>query len=288
MSTAPLDPSAASAALQKLDARLKAIPSERLVAPRADAKLAALAALSVADRLQAPEMRARFLRLPKEELEPAHLDDLRDAAWAAWHAKSQVDAALAAPGETPLPPATVESGLALKDRMTRVLRYYFAGDAEVEKVLAPIGRRKTNAELPGDLAKLARLYRERKTTIEADTRHYQAADADEADGIAAQATQGTAARRAQIEGKGQELVSRTFTLLLQIYEEIRAAGLYLFRRENASEMFPSLTSLPAARGRPRKSAVEAGVPPSDPPPPSLASSNSTAAAAATPANPAAN
>ena len=276
-SSTPLDPSAASAALQRLDTRLKALDPERLVTPRVDPKLAAMAALGVADKLAAPEVRARFARLPKEELDHAHLDDLRDAAWAAWHAKSQVDAALAAPGETSLPAAAVEAGLQLKERMIRVLRYYFETDADIVKALAPLGRRKTNAELPQDLAKLAKLYRERKGVIEADKMHYRAGDADEADAIAAQSTQANAARRAGIEGRGQELVSRTFTLLLQIYEEIRAAGLYLFRRENASELFPSLTSLPSPRGRPRKSAAGApadaaapstDAPPSDPPPPS--------------------
>ena len=292
-SSTPLDPSAASAALQRLDPRLKALDPERLVTPRVDPKLAAMAALSVADKLAAPEVRARFTRLPKEELDHAHLDDLRDAAWAAWHAKSQVDAALAAPGDTSLPAAQVEAGLQLKERMSRVLRYYFETDAEIVKALAPLGRRKTNAELPQDLGKLAKLYREKKSTIENDKMHYRASDADEADAIAGHAAQATAARKAEIQGRGQDLVSRTFTLLLQIYEEIRAAGLYLFRKENASELFPSLTTLPAPRGRPRKNAAAEGAaaapataetaaaeaPPSDPPP------VSTAAPAAKPAQP---
>src|SRR6266850_3387702 len=151
---APLDAPAASAALARLQKRLDEIPADRLIAPRADAKLAALAALSVADKLVEPDIRARFARLPKEELDPKHLDDLRDAAWATWQAKSQLDAALAAPGESLLGPEAVEAALQLKERMVRVLRYYFAGDAAVEKLLAPMGRRKTHADLPADLAKL--------------------------------------------------------------------------------------------------------------------------------------
>jgi hypothetical protein len=261
-----VDPSSSSAALQKLEPRLRELPADRLVTPRADPKLAALAALAVADRLAQPEVRARFARLPKEELDPKHLDDLRDAAWAAWHAKGQLDAALNAPAETTLAPAAVEAGLRLREGMLRVLRYWCEGDAGIEKQLAPMGRRKTNAELPKDLSKLAALYREKKQLIEADTKNYRATDADEADQIAGQAAQAQGARRAEIEGKGAELVNRAHTLLLNIYEEIRAAGLYLYRRENASELFPSLTSLSAPRGRPRKNAA-AGAPPSDPPPP---------------------
>ena len=249
MPTAPLDPSAASAALQKLDARLKALPADRLVAPRADAKLAALAALSVADRLQAPEMRARFLRLPKEELEPAHLDDLRDAAWAAWHAKSQLDAAVAGASEPPLPGELVERAAALKERMLRVLRYWLEDDAGVTKQLAPLGRRKGSAELAADLLKLAGLYREKKSIIEADVKHYRTDDADQAEQLSAEAAKLSGARRAEAEARGGELVSRAFSLLLQIYQEVRAAGLYLYRNENAAELFPALTGQVAPRKR---------------------------------------
>jgi hypothetical protein len=269
---------ASSAALQKLEPRLRALPHDRLTPPRGDAKIAALAALGVADRLASPEARAKFARLPKEEFDPAHLEDLRTAAWAVWNAREALDAAVAKTAEQPLPPALIERALPLKERMIRVLSYYFAEDADLKKPLQQMQRRKGNAELPADLSRLGKLYRERKSTIEADTKHYRAGDADEADAIAAEAAQLAASRRGEAETKATDLLARTFTLLLSIYDEVRAAGLYLYRRENAAELFPNVAALPAPRGRPRKAGAGAAAgtsteegqksepPPSDPPP----------------------
>jgi hypothetical protein len=263
-------PSDASA-LQKLEPRLRAIPQERLTPPKVDAKLAALAALGVADRLAPQEVRARFARLPREEFDPAHLEDLRTAAWALWHAREALDAAVAQSTAQQLPAALVERGTGLKDRMVRVLSYYFA--EELKKPLQQMQRRKGNAELPADLSRLAGLYRERKATLEGDKMHYRAGDADEADGIAAEAAQLAAARRGEAGARAGEQVARAFALLIEIYDEVRAAGLYLFRREAAGELFPQLTALSAPRGRPRKSAAvadaSAEAPPSDPPPAAL-------------------
>ncbi len=244
------DSSAASAALHKLKPRLSALSGEQIAAPRADVKLAAMAALAVADRLAAPEVRARFTRLPREELDPAHLDDLRDAAWAAWHAKSQLDAALAAQSEPPLPGELVERAGVLKERMLRVLKYWLEDDAAVQKQLSPLARRKGTAELAADLSRLAALYREKRETIAADVKHHRAEDADDADKLAAEARALSGARREQAEKSGGELVSRAFALLLQIYDEVRAAGLYLYRRDaNAAELFPALNTLSATRAR---------------------------------------
>ena len=297
-------PDTASAALQQLEPRLRAIPQDRLAAPRADAKLLALAALSVADRLAPPEVRARFARLPGEELDPAHLDDLRPVAWALWHAREELDALVAKGASLELPAPLLERGLALKERMLRVLGYYFA--EELKKPLQQMQRRKGTGELPADLSRLAGLYRERRSTLEADKMHYRAGDADEADGVAAEAGRLAAARRGEAEARGGEQVARAAALLLEVYGEVRAAGLYLFRREpNAADLFPQLTALPSGRGRPRKSAAQpagpagpagpvaepaagqvsapSDAPPSDPPPTdSLPRSSAKSDAAASP------
>ena len=246
---AALDSGNSSAALHRLEPRLFALDREKLVPPHADVKLAAMAALGVADRVAPPEVRARFARLPREELDPKHLDDLRDAAWAAWHAKSQLDAAVAGASEPPLPGELVERAAALKERMLRVLRYWLEDDAGVTKQLAPLGRRKGSAELAADLLKLAGLYREKKSIIEADVKHYRTDDADQAEQLSAEAAKLSGARRAEAEARGGELVSRAFSLLLQIYQEVRAAGLYLYRNENAAELFPALTGQVAPRKR---------------------------------------
>ena len=262
----PPDTSAASAVFGRLRERLAQVPEASLAPPKADVKLAALAALAVADRLAPPEVRARFARLPREELDPKNLDDLRDAAWAAWHAKGELDSAVASAGESPLPPELAEQAQALREKMLRVARYWLEDDAAVIGMLATMGRRKGNSELPGDLSKLSKLYRERQATLQADLKFYSAADADLADRLASQAAELSGTRKTEAQQRGAEQVARAFALLSQIYDEVRAAGLYLFRREpNAAELFPALSSVSAGRGRPKKAN---GAPPSDPPPPS--------------------
>ncbi len=99
------------------------------------------------------------------------------------------------------------------------------------------------------------LYREHQATLEADKMHYREGDAAEAEGIAAEAVQLAESRRGEAQTRAGEQVARAFALLLEIYDEVRAAGLYLFRREAAAELFPQLTALSSPRGRPRKSAA---------------------------------
>lgn len=259
-------PDTSAAVLQKLEPRLRAIPAERLSAPRPDAKLVALAALGVADRLAAPGVRERFERLPREELKLSDLDELRPAAWALWHARAELDAALGA--AQPLPQDLVDRGLALKERMLRVLGYYFA--EELKKPLQQMQRRKGNGELPADLSRLAALYRERRDTLEGDKAHYRKTDADDADGVAADAARLEEAWRAQAGARAGEQVSRAFALLVEIYDEVRAAGLYLFRKDpECAALFPPLSAPPARRGRPPKSVASEAAPGEPPPAPAL-------------------
>ncbi len=259
--TTPESP-AASATLARLAPRLQALTVDQAAAPRADAKVVAMAALKVADLLDDADVKARFARLPREEFDPAHLSDLRDAAWAVFHAKSQLDA-IAAAESLPLAADALERALQLRERMLRVSKYWLEDDAEVAPKLNAIARKKGNADLMADLAKLAALYRAKHATLQADARHYSAADADEAEKLAADAARKDAEHRATAESGARDLLARSFALLSAIYDEVRAAGLYLFRRSNAAELFPALSSLPAARGRPKKAS---GAPPSDPPP----------------------
>ncbi|GAC1343121.1 MAG: hypothetical protein NVSMB23_16550 [Myxococcales bacterium] len=248
------DASAAALAFEQLKPRLLALPADLLQAPRPDLRPLLVAAQALAQEAAAPALRARLARLPKEEFDPAHLETLPAAAAALLHARAQLDAALAPPADPQLPPALTEGAEALKERMLRVARYYFEDDSEVGKTLAALPRRRSGpGELAADLRKLAALYREREAALAADTRHYRAADATDAEGLAGEIGARLSAVGGEAIRAATGLLARAQALLVASHDEVRAAVLFLLRKEpGAAERFPSLTALPAARGRPRK------------------------------------
>jgi hypothetical protein len=77
----------------------------------------------------------------------------------------------------------------------------------------------------------------------------------------------TAGRSAEDQRK-REVLSRAWTLLLKVYDEVAAAGRWLERHENAATLHPSLYAM-GRKGRPRKARPTAPTPPAPggPPPP---------------------
>jgi hypothetical protein len=265
MTTPNFDAALASAAFDKLRARLAAVPPAALQPARPDLRPLLATAFAAAQAAAEPELQARLARLPAEELSPETAQLLGDAAWALWHARGELDKALQPPADPQLPAELVEGSGQLRERMLRVLRYWFEDDAELGKPLAALARKKpAPGELPADLRRLAALYRERQEALKADARHYKAEDAAEADRLAGEISAQLSAFGAEGIRSWTEQLARAQALLVELYGELRAAALYLLRKDaSAGERFPDLLSLPAPRGRPRKSA---GAPISEPPP----------------------
>lgn len=256
------DAALAARCFTQLLPRLDALPGAEVPPARPDVR--PLVAGALAAHAAAQPLRPRLERLPAEELDRGCADLVRDAAWALWHARAELDRALA-PREPELPAALVEAALALKERMLRVCRYYLEDDEALAPALAALGRaRKGHGELAADLRRLAALYRERHAVVSTDTKHFRAADPQEAEAAA------DAIGKALSEVGGEAIrlwtvrLARAQAFLLAVHEELRAAVLWLSRKEpGAAERWPSLASLPAPRGRPRKSP---GAPVSEPPP----------------------
>lgn len=255
------DAALAAAAFDKLRRRLDALP-EPAVPARADVR--PLVAAALAAHQESQPLRSRLTRLPKEEFDPGTLDALKDAAWALWHTRAELDKALA-PADPQLPADLLERAAALKERMLRVCKYWLEDDAAVAPVLGSMTRRKTApADLASDLRRLSGLYRAHQKVLAADVKHFRAGDAADAEAVAGEIEKILSAVGADAVRTWTTALSRAQALLLAVHEDLRATALWLSRKEpGAAEKFPSLAALPAPRGRPRKSA---GAPTSEPPP----------------------
>lgn len=254
----PAELSAAQAAYEALLPKLHAIAPERLQPVRADLKAVVAAARALAD--EALALRERLGKLPAEEFAAGLVDELRASVGALQHARTRLDEALSPPTDRVVPAELLDRATRLREGMLRVVRYHFEDDAEVGPVLASLVRKRTGpGELGADLRRLAGLYREKAAQLSADTRHYRADDAPLADRTAEELAVKLSGIDREAIRLATELVARASVYLSGVHAEVRAAVLYLLRREpGAAERLPALEALPAARGRPRKSAVVLG------------------------------
>ena len=259
-STLPFDAVHAAAAYERVKARLDSVPEHDLGPIRADIR--PLVSTALAAHEGALSLAERLARLPAQEFDPACTARVADAARALWHARVRLDHA-SLPKETDLPAPLAEVCAALRDRMLRVCRYYLEDDETAGPVLAALGRKKVPAELAADLRKLAALYRERHDLLQADKKHWKVEDEGQAEGLAGEID----SILSEVDDDGIRVwtahLARAQALLVAEHEELRATLLWMLRKEpGAAERFPQLLSVPAPRGRPRKTQ---GVP-SEPPP----------------------
>ena len=242
-------------AFAAIEARLLALPSDRISAVTVDVQVAAIIVLGVANAIAADTaLRARFEALAKvKEFDLAKLDGLATVAHAAWFARHMYLLTNATSTEAQLPGSLVATATGLKTRMMRVVDYHL-GDHPVAGPLVTAIRAGTGyMDLANDLVALARLYKAYAHLLEHDRKDYQSMD----QGLAAQ----TGDQILTLLGgstpeqrKWVNLQARAWTLLSGDYAEVFAAGRYLKRGDGYVEnAFPSLIA--AARAASAKPAA---------------------------------
>lgn len=241
----------AQRAFDALKPRMDAIPPERVASANIDLRIAATTALAVERFVNIPEVFQRFASLPRKEFDPVHIENLGPSAWALWYARTQYLSASAGT-DARLPMSLVQHATDLKVRMLRVLEYHTDEAAELASIRAGTGY----YDLATDLSRLAALYDKHKGTIQDDRRYYRAGDKKDATTTAnriiellGEAFDGDAKTWARWQ-------ARAWTLLQEAYDEVRAAGLWLFRHEGGEEKFPSLFTISRHYGSRRKPEVQ--------------------------------
>jgi hypothetical protein len=258
--TESLDPQAAAKAFSALRSRLAAIPNERVEPARADVIKAAVAAWSVARFIQQPNVRARFARLPKEEFQQAHVDDLAAIALATFHAATELQSAQATASGAKLPVDLLQSATEIKTRMLKLCEYHL-GDHPVDGAeIADIRQGAGHIDLALDLSRLAKLYQKHKNIIKKDPKHYLASDANDARTHSSEILRLLGEARNENAKAWSDMVARAWVLLLDVYGEVSNAGRWLFRHDEPENRFPSLWAVArTGQGRPKKTAEESSV-----------------------------
>jgi hypothetical protein len=247
-------------ALEKLRPRLLAIRAERVVSPRTDVFKASLVALGVAGRVNQPEWRALYARLPPELFQMETLDLLEPAAYATMYAHSLAKSAAALFTRARVPASLASQAAALRARMLKAAEYHLGEDEQNRRLLKSIRDGKSHADLMADLLRLADLYRENAALLSKDLSIDAAADARKADRLSCdlQDALGRATRPQQNVSK--DLVARAWTFLNDTYEQIARPGRWIFHGRGA-EVFVSL--LTAGRKPPRRKKMKAPPEPTD-------------------------
>jgi hypothetical protein len=175
----------------------------------------------------------------------AQVDDLVDLAWGTLYAAIQADKLRYVLTRSRLPAALLEQATEVEQRMQACCEYHLAdhpvAGPEVERLRAGHGHR----DLAADLHGYAMLYKEHEPLLASDLKHYRASDVEDAIRLSEEiyaVIGGSLTEKAQ---SATAQMHRAWTLLKQCYDEVSAAGRFLFRHDatTAGLMFPSLIAV---------------------------------------------
>jgi hypothetical protein len=235
-----MDPQIAAHAFERWLPRLEEIRDEDLVTVNVDLQRVAITAAAVGRDVLEPDNRARFASLPAHELDIRNVDDLLPVAQALWHAT--VELARASVGKTGarLPVELVQRAVELKQRLMKLAEYYLLDHPVAGPEILSIREGSGHIDLATDLSRLATLHEQYDAIVRRDTKHYRAGDAAAARSTSDEIFTLMGETSDDNHAHWTRIVQRLWTLLLDVYDEVSAAGTWLFRRENAQERFPSL------------------------------------------------
>jgi hypothetical protein len=200
-----------------------------------------------------PDLQNRIVDFPVDQVR-----ELRDLALAVWHAEH----APPAKAEHAKVRELVEEGMTLRRTLLLEAEALVAleevNEDQVQAVRGGRGHRNIATGLEG----LARLFRERWEDIAAKTA-VTTKHLERAENLSVELLYALGGRRLAIrKEKRQDMELRALTLLVQSYDEIRAAVIYVrWKEKDADEIAPSLFG-----GRTRRRPLEQSSPPATPSP----------------------
>ena len=259
-------PAAGKEALEALGPDLAAIPDAEIGNLRMDVEAATYAALGVAGFVGAPEVKARFAGLPEGDFDMACVTGLESACFATLYALAEARAAGALESEALIAPEVAAEAAELEARMQALCEYHLTDDPEIRAELDRLRPGVGHRDLANDLLGYARIYELRAAVVKADAKYHRATDAARARELAGLFIQALSAASTPRARAAFAAYARAWTVLSRRYEEVRAAGLWLFRADATREdRFPSLfvAGRPSV-GRPKKAPVNGSVPDGEP------------------------
>jgi hypothetical protein len=263
------DPQAGQAAFNELEATLRAMPADQVGIPNSDVQDSAVAALNLVDVVRDPKRRARLGLLPIELFRPEVVDQLEKASWAAWYLHTQVRTESATASGAKVDAALYEASGQHLTKLLRMLDYHVGSIGDVAAELADIRSGTGYQDRASDLARAADLWQRYRSELEADTRHFDPTDGDQARRYAETIVRALRDSLGSSVAQRADLRNRAYTLVFRLYNEVRAACLFLFRDDRAQlDLFPALRKVVIGpRPRPRPETPANGSPTPDGPPP---------------------
>jgi hypothetical protein len=237
MNSQKMDSERARDAFEELRPRLDQL--EELRRANVDVEKAAAQAVVIGHMVQEPEVREMFEQLSPRVFDMRHVDSLEKAALATLHALAEHRDAAVHVSRGRVPPDTLEAATTLKQDMLRLVNYHLR-DEHTVAIIADIESGQGHADLASDLLRLSKLYEVNHERLAQDHTYYRPEDAARADEIARRIYAHLGGDTDSEERTWAGYVQRTWTLLLDTYDEISAAGRWLYRKDNGEERFPSL------------------------------------------------
>ncbi len=243
--TDPLDPEKGLEAFEELKPRLEAIPKERL-APISDmdVELAATRIFHLGLWVTEPETYQRFKGLPAQEFDIDTVDLLEKAALTTLTIIGQLQMESIASEEGQISAELLEEALETRVRMVKLARYHFDDHPAHSDEVRRFGEASAVSEIARDLRGLAALYELEKAVVSRDIRHYRGTDAAVARRLSTTLQQELDKHKSSEAQELTDALSRAWTLLVESYQETRAAAHFLYR--SAPEVlgiFPTLSWL---------------------------------------------
>jgi hypothetical protein len=248
------DPEAARLAFEALQPALDL--QDEVRAGTTDRRKAINYAASAGRTVKQPEIRAEFESLPARRFDMQHVDMLETAALATWYVTIRHQDASVLASTAKLSDELVAQATEKKQTMQRVIEYNLDHLPEVALKLADIRPGQGHIDLADDLVRLAGLYESHADILAADTHRYQAGDAATAKQLAQAINKVLGDGRYSDVRYWTDYLGRAWTFLVTTYEEVAAAGRWLFRDESGETRFPSLYTV--GRQPPRRSRRDGG------------------------------
>ena len=226
------------AAFEKVEARARALPDDKVRFVRLDPHAAASVALKACAFARTPKARATFGLVSKELFDPAVIDDAAALGLAMTYARARQNAMKVASRAKKLPDALKASATELKARMMLLTEFMFHDMPEQAKEVALIKKGTGYLDLAQDLQRLGLLYETHEELLSTDRRVYRATDAEEARRLAEQILRGFDGPK---NDDWADITARLWTLFDDAYAEIRRVAEFVFKNDAASlAKIPSL------------------------------------------------
>ncbi len=243
-------------ALSLLKPKLLALPKKALVNLRADIGAAALAAQAASKRTLAGELRGRFEKMASiGEFDLGDLELLALAALATQEARQSADRALAKGAHSKMPLPLIKDAANVEHRMQTACEHTLGNIDGAKIELARLAPGTSYRDLADDLGGYAALYEQYPDEVKKDGVNFDVADPKVARTLARKIYDVLGDDLTERDKATLDLLSRSWTYLLEVYERVATVGRFLQRSNDAVSSFPSLFAVGrAGSGRPKKPA----------------------------------